>query len=80
MKTKVKVRAISIAAILVLSPFLFFDDRGTILPFKEADADIGTCCKDDNSLCIIPPYQIPNRYAMSPNIPCPPQVEPPDKT
>lgn len=72
MKTKVKVRAISIAALLALSPFLFFDDRGTILSFKEAGADIGTCCQQDGAICVIPPIAVHNFYTMPPGYPCPP--------
>lgn len=80
MKMQKRLRITSLILIILLSPFVLFDRPGEWLSYQGVSASVGTCCKDDNSLCIIPPYQIPNRYAMSPNIPCPPQVEPPDKT
>lgn len=77
MKLKNTLRLSTVAVILALSPVVLFEDPGSLLSYRDASASVGTCCQDDNSLCIIPPYQIDNRYAMMPNVPCPPVVDPP---
>lgn len=76
MKRKNKIRLTCIALILALSPVLLFDRSGEFLRFNEVNADIGTCCAQDGSICVIPPLAVHNFYALPAGNPCPPDWGP----
>lgn len=78
MTLKKRIRLLCVLSVFLFGPVALFGSPAEWFSTRVVPSSSGTCCKSDYSLCVIPPHMIQHRYAMMPNIPCPPVVDPPD--